>query len=78
MIDHSEFLKTGEKKMAIRLTQIDLALSVMCATAARDETLTTYEIAEVCECSQTLISQTLRNALKKLRGSKGQKLRDFI
>lgn len=57
---------------------IDLGLSVLVTVAARDETLTTYEIAEVCECSQTLISQTLRNALKKLKGSKGQKLRDFI
>jgi DNA-directed RNA polymerase specialized sigma24 family protein len=60
------------------VNEIDLALSVLCVTANRDETLTTYEIADVCECSQTLISKTLRNALKKLRGSKGQKLRDFI
>ena len=51
---------------------IDLALSVLCATARRDETLTTYEIAEVCECSQTLISKNMRSALEKLKKSKLQ------
>lgn len=63
--------------MAKKVSNIDLCLSVLVAIAGRDETLTTYEIAEICECSQTLISQILRNALKKLRGSKGQKLKDF-
>lgn len=60
------------------VNRIDLALSVLCATAAKGESLTTYEIADICDCSQTLISQTLRNALNKLRGDCGQKLRDFI
>jgi len=61
-----------------KINNIDLGLSVLCATAKRDETLTTYEIAEICECSQTVISQTLRNAIKKLRGNTGLKLREFI
>ncbi len=49
---------------------IDLALSVLCVTAARDETLTTYEIAEFCDCSQTLISKNMRSGLAKLKKSK--------
>ena len=57
---------------------IDLELSVLCATAARDETLTTYEIADICECNQTLISATLRNALKKLKGDAGIELKEFL
>jgi DNA-directed RNA polymerase specialized sigma24 family protein len=61
-----------------KINGIDLGLSVLCATAKRDETLTTYEIAEICECSQTLISHTLRGALKKLRGNAGKKLKDFL
>lgn len=60
------------------INEIDLGLAVMCAAAARGETLTTYEIAEICGCSQTLISKTLRTALEKLRGSRGNILRDFI
>ena len=58
--------------MSVNKKTIDLALSVLCATAARDETLTTYEIAEVCGCSQTLISKNLRSALTKLKKSKLQ------
>jgi len=57
---------------------IDLELSVLCATAARDETLTTYEIADICGCSQTLISSILRNAIKKLKGEAGIELKEFI
>ena len=56
-------------------SEIDLALAVLCATAARGETLTTYEIAEICDCSQTVISKNLRSGLKKLRNSK---LKEFI
>lgn len=56
-------------------SDIDLALAVLCAIAARGETLTTYEIAEVCDCSQTMISKSLRDGLKKLRHSK---LKEFI
>jgi len=58
--------------------EIDAGLSVLCLLAKRDETLTTGEIAEVCGCSQTLISDISRSALAKLRGKRGQKLRDFI
>lgn len=60
-----------------KINNIDLALTVMCAVAKRDQTLNTYEIAEICGCSQTVISKTLRNALKKLRGKAGEKLKDF-
>lgn len=56
---------------------IDIGLSVLVAIAQRGETLTTYEIAEICECSQTSISQILRKALRKLRGVKGKKLKEF-
>lgn len=62
--------------MNAKVNTIDLALSVLCATARRDESLTTYEIADICECSQTLISKTLRSALKKLRDNNA--LSDFI
>ena len=61
-----------------KVNNIDLALEIMCAVAKRDETLNTYEIAEICGCSQTIISKTLRNALKKLRGNLGEKLKDFL
>lgn len=60
-----------------RVSEIDLALSVMCTVASRDETLNTVEIAELCGCSQTLISQIARDALNKLRGDAGLKLREF-
>jgi hypothetical protein len=49
---------------------IDLVLSVLCITADRGQTLTTYEIAEMCDCSQTLISKNLRSGLAKLEKSK--------
>lgn len=60
------------------MDKIDLALTVMCLVAKRDETLSTVDIAEVCGCSQTLISQISRDALNKLRGEAGLKLKDFI
>jgi DNA-directed RNA polymerase specialized sigma subunit len=56
--------------MGVNKNPIDLALSVFCVTATRDQTLTTYEIAEICGCSQTLISKNLRSALAKLKKSK--------
>ena len=59
------------------MNKIDLALSVLCATAKRDETLSTYEIASICECQQSYISEISRNALKKLRRELGAELRDF-
>ena len=55
---------------SINRNPIDLALSVLCVTAARGETLTTYEIAEFCDCSQTLISKNMRSGLAKLKKSK--------
>lgn len=60
--------------MTNKTNQIDLTLSVLCVLADRDETLTTYEIAEICGCSQTYISQVNRSALKKLHNSR---LADF-
>lgn len=59
------------------MNKIDLALSVMCAVARRDETLNTAEIAEICGCSQTLIATISRKAIKKLQGPLGAKLREF-
>lgn len=58
--------------------EIDLILTVMCTIAERGQTLNTKEIADICECSQSLISQTIRDALKKLQGPMGSKLRDFV
>ena len=59
------------------MNKIDLALAIMCATAKPDETLSTYEIASICGCQQSYISEIARNALKKLRGNLGIELRDF-
>ena len=59
------------------MNDIDLGLTVLCAVAKRDETLNTGEIAEVCGCSQQHISNIIRKALEKLRGPKGQKLKEF-
>ena len=61
-----------------KVTEIDVALEVLCITAKRDETLTTAEIAEVCGCSQSYISEVMRSGIKKLKGSKGLLLREFI
>ena len=61
-----------------KITEIDVALEVLCITAKRDETLTTAEIAEVCGCSQSYISEVIRSGIKKLQGSKGLLLREFV
>jgi hypothetical protein len=61
-----------------RTKNIDLALSVMCAVAERDETLTTLEIAEICGCSQTYIQEIYRKGIYKLQGDLGLKLRKFV
>ena len=55
---------------------IDLGLTVLCTIAQRGDTLNTGEIAEICGCSQQHISNIIRNALKKLRGPRGHKLRE--
>tara|TARA_R110001583_G_scaffold15059_2_gene62440 strand:+ start:8160 stop:8372 length:213 start_codon:yes stop_codon:yes gene_type:complete len=68
----------SSKEVKERANEIDAALDVMCITAERDETLTTHEIAELCGCSQSYISQLIRDGLQKLRGKKGMLLRDFI
>jgi len=78
--------KVSSKKAQVNLTkpqknkvdQIDLALSVMCSIARYDQTLTTSEIAQICDCSQTLISEISRKAIKKLQGRAGLKLRPFL
>lgn len=62
----------------LKVNEIDLALSILCLTAERDETLTTGEIADICGCSQTLISQISRSAIKKLQGPMGLKLKEFL
>ena len=71
-------IATGATRKKSYNNEIDLSLSVLCIIARRDETLSTAEIAEVCGCSKTLISQITRDALKKLRGHSGRILRDFI
>ena len=68
----------GREKNKRRGKNIDLALSVMCAVAERDETLTTYEIAEICGCSQTYIQEVYQKGINKLKGDKGLELRKFV
>lgn len=58
--------------------EIDLALSIMCSISKYDETLSTKEIADICGCSQTLISHISRQAIKKLQGNAGIKLRGYL
>ena len=71
-------MASAKQKKKAKSKNIDLALSVMCVIAERDETLSTCEIAELCGCSQSYISQLIRDGLQKLRGKKGMLLRDFI
>jgi len=68
----------SSKEVKARANEIDAALDVLCITARRDEMLTTAEIAEVCGCSKSYISETIRSGIKKLQGSKGLLLRDFV
>lgn len=46
---------------------IDLVLTVCCEVAEYDETLSQYELAELCGCSRALISSIEVKALKKLK-----------
>lgn len=46
---------------------IDLSLSVLCATADEDQTLTQGEIAEFCGCSRGYIDAEERRAMKKIK-----------
>ncbi len=72
-----EDAKRMKDKHRTKNNEIDLSLSVLCATAERDQTLSTYDIANVCGCSQVYISEITRTALKKLRGNIGNELRDY-
>lgn len=68
----------AKQKKKAKSKNIDLALSVMCAVAGRDETLSTLEIAELCGCSQTYIQEVYRNGINKLKGEQGLALRKFV
>lgn len=69
--------KSNKRPLPKKIDEIDLALTVMCNVAERDETLNTVDIAVICGCSQSLIAQISRDAINKLRGKTGEKLRDF-
>ncbi len=49
------------------MSEIDVALSVLCVTANQDEVLTQGEIAEVCGCSRGYIDKVEREAMKKIK-----------
>jgi len=46
---------------------IDITLSVLCAIATEDETMTFRDIADLCGCNKSYIQDLQRSALKKLR-----------
>jgi len=46
---------------------IDVGLAVLCATASADETLTSKDIADVCECSRNAIWKIEKRALRKAK-----------
>jgi len=46
---------------------IDITLSVICAVAKEDETMTFADIAELCGCNAAYIQRLYASALKKLR-----------
>ena len=46
---------------------IDAGLAILASMAHRDQRLSCQEIAEVCDCSRSLIWQIERQAMKKLR-----------
>ena len=71
-------MASAKQKKKAKSKNIDLALSVMCAVAERDETLTTYEIAEICGCSQTYIQEIYQKGINKLKGEEGLALRKFV
>lgn len=71
-------MPSAKNKRGAKNQDIDLALSVMCAVAGRDETLSTLEIAELCGCSQTYIQEVYRNGINKLKGEQGLALRKFV
>lgn len=57
---------------------IDLGLSVLCAVAKKDETLSYNEIAKVCDCSPQAILNISNKALNKLRLRIPGKASDYI
>ena len=46
---------------------IDLGLAVLAAVMRRGDSLTCRDIADVCECSKSLIQQIEKSALRKVR-----------
>ena len=46
---------------------IDVGLAILAITNPRGQRLTCQEIAEVCDCSRSLIWQIERRAMNKLR-----------
>lgn len=46
---------------------IDLGLTVLCAVAKYDETLSQGEIAEICGCSRGMIGKIEKRAMQKIK-----------
>jgi len=57
---------------------IDLGLSVLCAVAEKGDTLSSNQIAEVCDCSVQVICNITNKALKKLRKKIPGEASDYI
>ena len=57
---------------------IDLGLSVLCAMATRDQTLSFRDMAEVCDCTPETLRSSYNSGIKKLKGIRGDKLRTFL
>jgi len=50
---------------------IDITLSVLCAVAKEDETLTNADIAELCGCNTSYIQRLYASAIKKISKNNG-------
>ena len=48
---------------------VELGLSVLCVLAKPGETMQQIDIAEICECSKSLIQHIEQSAFKKIRAA---------
>jgi len=59
-----------------RLNDIDLGLTVLCAITPPGHEWSQYDIAEICDCSRSLIYQIERRAMRKLKAKlNGKRMR---
>lgn len=57
----------NQQQQQLKTQAIDLGLSVLCTVTPEGQTMTQNDIAEVCNCSRTLIYTIEKQALRKFR-----------